>query len=53
MTKDIDSVIEKIIKTYPENEWFEQCKKQLPDADWGDVVTTIEILCGGDEGLAE
>lgn len=48
MNDDTYSIIEKIINTYSEDEWEDQCKAQLPDADWGDVVATIEIICGGD-----
>ena len=43
-----------IIKSYPENEWLKQCRAKLPEADDDEILSTIEILCGGDiEELTE
>lgn len=48
MIENPDEVIEQIIKHYPASQWLEQIKKIMPEADEGFVVSTIEILCGGD-----
>ncbi|MEI8209693.1 MAG: hypothetical protein WCG16_10845 [Methylococcales bacterium] len=52
--QDQDSIIQDIIKSYPENEWLKQCRSKLPEADDDEILSTIEILCGGDiEELTE
>ncbi len=45
---DGGNIIADIIKNNPESKWMEFCEKALPDWSTGEIISTIEILCGGD-----
>lgn len=44
----LDRLIEKVINTYPASQWLIQIKEVMPDAGDVYIMSTIEILCGGD-----
>ena len=48
MIEKTDSVIHEIMQKYPEDEWLDRCRAALPDADDAVILTSIEILIGGD-----
>lgn len=48
MIKKTDSVIHEIMQQYPEDEWLDRCRESLPDIDDAVILTSIEILSGGD-----
>ena len=45
---DGSNIIADIIKNKPESKWLDLCEKALPDWSVGEILSTIEILCGGD-----
>lgn len=46
--KSLDQTIGEIVKQFPEDEWLKRCHQALPDVDDGVILSTIEILNGGD-----
>jgi len=46
--QDSEKIIFDILQKYPEEEWFSQCRKLLPNEDDISIMATIEILNGGD-----
>jgi len=50
MINDADgsNIIADIIKNNPESKWLELCEKALPEWSVGAILSTIEIVCGGD-----
>jgi hypothetical protein len=48
-----DDIIESIVQQYPEAEWLDRCRAELPQADDGYIMSVIEILNGGDVLVVE
>lgn len=48
MIDNMDSIIDDIIQQYPEDEWLARCREALPGIDDGEILSAIEIFCGGD-----
>ena len=45
---DGGNIIADIIKNNPESKWLELCEKALPELSVGEIISIIEIECGGD-----
>ena len=45
---DGGNIIADIIKNNPESDWIEMCEKALPEWSVGEIISIIEIECGGD-----
>jgi len=44
----LNKVIPQIVKNYPDDDWVQEIKKRVPDADTGMIQEYIMIYFGGD-----